>query len=85
MVVNGGNYYIYVNDNVSYVGKIFYPTADLSEFDGKTVYVKGYFLGNSTSGSTTYLNLALTDIMLPNSGGSTEDVIPDDDIVLPTR
>ena len=85
VVVNGGNYYIYVNDNVSYVGKIFYPTADLSEFDGKTVYVKGYFLGNSTSGSTTYLNLALTDIMLPNIGGSTEDVIPDDDIVLPTR
>lgn len=85
VVVNGGNYYVYVNNNVSCVGKIFYPTADLSEFDGKTVYVKGYFLGNSTSGSTTYLNLALTDIMLPNSGGSTEDVIPDDDIVLPTR
>ena len=69
--------------NHEYVGSIFWPDQDLTTFDGKKVLVEGYYIGLDHSGNRTFVQTILTKISLPNGDASTEDVIPDDDIVLP--
>lgn len=80
-----GNYYNVVVSGAERQGSIHYPIQDLTEFVGKEVYVKGFFAGLSASGNNVYVNTILTDILLPDGDGSTEDVIPDEDIVITTR
>ena len=77
-----GNYYNIIVDNAVRQGSIQSPTIDLSEYDGKEVVVYGYYAGLTTSkAGQEYLNIILTKIATPDAGGSTEDVIPDDDLV----
>ena len=80
-----GNYYnITVEGAQTYKGSISYPLQDLAGYDGKDVYVEGFYLGTSGS-SNKYVNIMLTRIGIPDIGGSTEDVIPDDDIIVSSR
>jgi hypothetical protein len=71
-------------DGASRVGSIQSPAIDLSGYDGKKVYLEGYYAGLSGA-NQQYLNIVLTKIALPDTDGSTEDVIPDDDLVVSTR
>jgi hypothetical protein len=71
-------------DGASRVGSIQSPAIDLSGYDGKKVYLEGYYAGLSGA-NQQYLNIVLTKITLPDTDGSTEDVIPDDDLVVSTR
>ena len=77
-----GNYYNIIVDNAVRQGSIQSPTIDLSAYNGKEVVVYGYYAGLTTSkAGQEYLNIILTKIATPDAGGSTEDVIPDDDLV----
>ena len=58
---------------------------DLSAYNGKKVFVSGYFAGISSMSSDEYLSVILSKISLPDTNGSTEDIIPDDDLVVSTR
>lgn len=68
-------------DGASRVGSIQSPAIDLSGYNGKKVYLEGYYAGLSGA-NQQYLNIVLTKIALPDTGGSTEDVVPDEDIVV---
>ena len=73
-------------DGASRVGSIQSPAVDLSGYNGKKVYLEGYYAGLTKSAAgQQYLNIVLTKIALPDTDGSTEDVIPDDDLVVSTR
>ena len=83
-----GNYYNVVVDGASLTqGAIHYPIQDLSGYNGKEVAVEGFYAGRTYSSNSGlyYIQTVLTDISLPDVGGSTEDVVPDDDIVISTR
>lgn len=80
------SYYNITVDGASRVGSIQSPAVDLSGYNGKKVYLEGYYAGLTTSAAgQQYLNIVLTKIALPDTDGSTEDVIPDDDLVVSTR
>lgn len=83
-----GNYYNVVVNGASFTqGAIHYPIQDLSGYNGKEVVVEGFYAGRTYSSNSGlyYIQTVLTDISLPDVGGSTEDVVPDDDIVISTR
>lgn len=83
-----GNYYNVVVDGASLTqGAIHYPIQDLSGYNGKEVAVEGFYAGRTYSSNSGlyYIQTVLTDISLPDVGGSTEDVVPDEDIVISTR
>lgn len=65
-----------------YKGSITKQGTDLSEFNGKKVYVEGYYAGSNTSNGVTYINIILKKIMLYNEdtvgGGTTEEILPGD-------
>ena len=59
-------------------GQIFYPTEDLSIYNGSVVLVEGYFLGFTPNGD---LSTMITSVQVPVSGdGVTEDFFLGDDI-----
>lgn len=78
--ISGSYYNVKVDGQTGYKGSISSPIMDLTPYNGKKVLVEGYYLGNYTSGSTTYLNVMMKRITLvtdENSGGSsTEDITP---------
>lgn len=78
--ISGSYYNVKVDGQTGYKGSISSPIMDLTPYNGKKVLVEGYYIGNSTSGSTTYLNVMMKRITLvtdENSGGSsTEDITP---------
>lgn len=83
-----GNYYNVVVNGASFTqGAIHYPIQDLRGYNGKEVVVEGFYAGRTYSSNSGlyYIQTVLTDICLPDVGGSTEDVVPDDDIVISTR
>lgn len=60
-------------------GKILSPSQDLSPYKGKKVKVEGWFTGYTKD--MTYMTFVLKNIEeVEEGGGSTEDVIPGDDI-----
>ena len=62
---------------------IFFPTQtdELDAYVNKKVVVHGYYIGTEYS----VVNMVITKILLPEIDSPTEDVIPDDDIVVPVR
>lgn len=78
-----GSYVNIVVDGATRQGSIQSPNFDVSEYVGKQVTVEGFFTGIPTNNS--YVTMVCTSIMLPDTDGSTEDVIPDDDIIIQTR
>ena len=59
------------------------PVMDLSVYNNQKVYVEGYYLGkNSDAQGNKYLNIALTKISTLDNEGSTNDVLPGDDITV---
>lgn len=87
-VTNDGHYNIYVDGAYNRIGTILtMPDQQdlLGEYNGQKVLIEGYFAGYSNgSDGRECLNTILKNVKTPNNGGSTEDVIPDDDIVIPT-
>lgn len=79
---NGSYYNVYV-DGATIIGDIENPVQDLSAYNNQKVYVEGYYLGkNSDSHGNQYLNIALTKISTLDNEGSTNDVLPGDDITV---
>lgn len=78
--ISGTSHNVVIDGTDGFLGSIYWPLENLSQYNGQKVYVEGYYIG--TGGSTTkYVNTVLTKIAVPNIDGSTEDVIPDDDLV----
>ena len=76
-----GNYYnVIVEGATVRTGSIEFPLQDLTEFIGKKVSVEGWFIGFADNGK--YLKVVLRKIALVDDSGSTEDVVPGDDIVV---
>lgn len=76
-----GNYYNVIVDGVAdRIGSIEFPIQDLTEFIGKKVSVEGWFIGYASGGK--YLKIVLRKIAFVDDDGSSEDVIPGDDIVV---
>ena len=79
-----GNYYNVIIDGVTErMGSLEFPTQDLTEFLDKKVAIEGYFIGFVSGGK--YLKTVLKSIQLVDDEGSTEDVIPGDDIVVTSK
>ena len=78
-----GSYVNIVVDGATRQGSIQSPNFNVSEYEGKKVTVEGFFTGIPTNNS--YVTMVCTSIKVPDTGGSTEDVIPDDDIIIQTR
>ncbi len=76
-----GYWNVYVDGATTKVGSIDYPVQDLTEYIGQKVVVEGWFIG--FSGNGRYVSTVLKEIYVPENGGSTEDVIPGDDIFIP--
>lgn len=83
-IEQSGSYYNVRVSGSDVMGSISSPIQDLSEYVGKTVCIEGYYLGHSSSGSVSYLNVALKRIALSDDStdGSTGDVLPGDDIIV---
>jgi len=78
------NYYnVIVEGATVRTGTIEFPIQDLTEFIGKKVNVEGWFIGFTGGGK--YLKIVLRAISEANDSGSTEDVIPGDDIVVTSK
>ena len=75
--VSGSYYNVKVDGAETRIGSIASPLQDLSMYNGKQVYVEGFYAGLVND---KYVQTILTKIALPDVGGSTEDVIPDEDI-----
>ena len=79
-----GNYYNVIIDGVTErKGSLEFPTQDLTEFLDKKVAIEGYFIGFVSGGK--YLKTVLKSIQFVDDEGSTEDVIPGDDIVVTSK
>lgn len=78
--INGTYYNVTIGGNSYFKGSIYWPLEDLTQYNGKKVVVEGYYIGTSGS-SVKYVNTLVTRIAVPDINGSTEDVIPDDDLV----
>ena len=84
--ISGSYYNVKVDGAQTRIGSIANPLQDLSSYNGKKVYLEGYYAGITTSkAGQEYLNIILTKIGLPDTEGSTEDIVPDDDLVVSTR
>ena len=84
--ISGSYYNVKVDGAQTRIGSIANPLQDLSSYNGKEVYLEGYYAGITTSkAGQEYLNIILTKIGLPDTEGSTEDIVPDDDLVVSTR
>lgn len=78
-----GSYYNVNVDGATIIGDIENPVQDLSAYNNQKVYVEGYYLGmNSDAQGNKYLNIALTKISTLDNEGSTNDVLPGDDITV---
>ena len=78
-----GSYYNVDVDGATIIGDIENPVQDLSAYNNQKVYVEGYYLGmNSDAQGNKYLNIALTKISTLDNEGSTNDVLPGDDITV---
>lgn len=76
-----GNYHNVIVDGATVrQGSIEYPLIDLTEYYDKKVSVEGWFIGFTGGGK--YLKIVLRGIGLIDDSGSTEDVIPGQDIVV---
>ena len=78
--INGTYYNVTIDGNSNFKGSIYWPLEDLTQYDGRKVVVEGYYIGTSGT-SVKYVNTLMTRIAVPDINGSTEDVIPDDDLV----
>ncbi len=79
-----GTYWNVKVDGVdSRVGSISYPVQDLTPYIGKKVLVEGWFTGYTGGGK--YVTTVLKHISETKGDGSTEDVVPGDDIVTETK
>lgn len=81
LYTSGSYYNLRVDGGGEKEGSISFPVQDLSEYVGKRVYVEGFCLGLSGR----YVNIMLTKIGYPDTDGGTEDVLPDEDIVISSR
>lgn len=75
-----GIYYNVEVEGATRVGSIEYPLMDLTPYFDKKVSVEGWFIGYTSQGK--YLKVVLRNIATIDSSGSTEDVIPGDDIAV---
>ncbi len=85
---SAGKYYIDMEGVSDSVGYMFFPSIDLEQYVGQKVLVSGYYIGTETYSTPEYsefhyINIVPTHVSIPDTGGSTEDVVPDDDIVVP--
>ena len=78
--ISGTYYNVTIDGNDNFKGSIYWPLEDLTQYNGRKVVVEGFYLGTSGT-SVKYVNTMLTRIAVPDITGSTEDVIPDDDLV----
>lgn len=80
---HSNNYWnVNVDGATARVGSIDYPSQDLTPYIGQKVVVEGWFIGYSGTGGK-YVSTVLKKIYVPEEGGSTEDVVPGDDIIIP--
>lgn len=84
----GSAYIIVLDEEGCCLGNIFFPTQNMEEYIGKQILVHGFYVGTDYAiteddQQKSRMNIVATKIMVPNIDGSTEDVIPDDDIVVP--
>ena len=80
----GAYWNVHVDGAEVKVGTIDYPVQDLTPFIGQKVVVEGWFIGFSGANSR-YISTVLKDIYLAVNNGSTEDVVPGDDIILKSK
>ena len=85
---SAGKYYIDIEGVSDSVGYMFFPSIDLEQYVGQEVLISGYYIGTETYSTPEYsefhyINIVPTYVSIPDTGGSTEDVVPDDDIVVP--
>lgn len=81
-----GSYINVLVDGATRIGSIQTPRFEVSKYDGQKVMIEGWYAGVTTSTTgQEYLNVILSRIVLPDTDGSTEDVVPDDDIILSSR
>ena len=75
-----GQYYNVEVEGANRVGSIEYPLEDLSPYYDQKVSVEGWFIGHT--GTDKYLKVVARKVELVDDSGSTEDVVPGDDIVI---
>ena len=82
--LSGSDWVVLVPGVDDTVVRIEYPLQDLSSYANKKVIVEGWFTGFSSSNvGTRLMTMVLSQISLSaDNNGSTEDVIPGDDIVV---
>ena len=82
--LSGSDWVVIVPGVDDTVVRIEYPSQDLSSYANKKVIVEGWFTGYSSSNiGTRLMTMVLSQISLSaDNNGSTEDVIPGDDIVI---
>ena len=78
---SGNRWYVHVEGAEARVGSIEFPSQDLTPYIDQKVIVEGWFIGYSGDGK--YVSTVLKKIYIPEEGGSTEDVIPGDEIIIP--
>ena len=82
-LVKEGIYWVVKVEGSSLQGILEWPIEDLTPFLNQLVLVEGWFLGNSTSPSGVTQRHTLLKIIKTSSGeGSTEDVVPGQDIII---
>lgn len=82
-LVKEGIYWVVKVEGSSLQGILEWPIEDLTSYQNQLVLVEGWFLGNSTSPSGVTQRHTLFKIIKTSSGeGSTEDVVPGQDIII---
>lgn len=82
-LVKEGIYWVVKVEGSSLQGILEWPIEDLTSYQNQLVLVEGWFLGNSTSPSGVTQRHTLLKIIKTSSGeGSTEDVVPGQDIII---
>lgn len=82
-LVKEGIYWVVKVEGSSLQGILEWPIGDLTSYQNQLVLVEGWFLGNSTSPSGVTQRHTLLKIIKTSSGeGSTEDVVPGQDIII---
>ena len=60
---------------------VMWPVINLNDYTNMQVMLCGYYMGEASDG----IRMIAKEVLLPNGDGSTEDIIPDSDIVIGTR
>ena len=82
-LVKEGIYWVVKVEGSSVQGIMEWPMQDLTPFLNQLILVEGWYLGSSTSPSGVTQRHTLLKIIKTSSGeGSTEDVIPGQDIII---